>query len=218
MAEEKKTKFCVNCGAEIDARAKICPKCGVEQPITPQKISKLWWLVPLFLGILGGIIAWLVNKERNPKAAKKLLIFGIVWAIFWIIIYILLLFLTMTLALGKARGTARDAKRMADIRSIQNALEMEYNLEKEEYPLISVDAYGRLTISQIGVYSLPKDPGGGKVLNCNDKKDTPYHAISNSMDRKKYCIWACLENGKFFAASPKGTKTLDRPPTDLNCW
>lgn len=35
---EKKTKFCVNCGAEIDARAEICPKCGVRvtSPPSPQ--------------------------------------------------------------------------------------------------------------------------------------------------------------------------------------
>lgn len=26
----KNTKYCVNCGAEIDARAEICPKCGVR--------------------------------------------------------------------------------------------------------------------------------------------------------------------------------------------
>ncbi len=26
------TKFCVNCGAEIDAKAEVCPKCGVRQP------------------------------------------------------------------------------------------------------------------------------------------------------------------------------------------
>ncbi|WP_084675061.1 zinc ribbon domain-containing protein [Hippea jasoniae] len=28
----KATKFCTNCGAEIDAKAEICPKCGVKQP------------------------------------------------------------------------------------------------------------------------------------------------------------------------------------------
>jgi zinc ribbon protein len=35
---ERKTKFCVNCGAEIDARAEICPKCGVRvaPPPLPQ--------------------------------------------------------------------------------------------------------------------------------------------------------------------------------------
>ncbi len=31
MAEAGK-KYCVNCGAEIDERAEICPKCGVRQP------------------------------------------------------------------------------------------------------------------------------------------------------------------------------------------
>jgi|GEM_PF-7022718 len=24
------TKFCQNCGSQIDAKAKICPKCGVK--------------------------------------------------------------------------------------------------------------------------------------------------------------------------------------------
>jgi TM2 domain-containing membrane protein YozV len=28
--DERKTKFCVNCGAKIDVRAEICPKCGVR--------------------------------------------------------------------------------------------------------------------------------------------------------------------------------------------
>ncbi len=27
---DRKTKFCFNCGREIDARAEICPKCGVR--------------------------------------------------------------------------------------------------------------------------------------------------------------------------------------------
>ncbi len=31
MAESGK-KYCVNCGAEIDEKAEICPKCGVRQP------------------------------------------------------------------------------------------------------------------------------------------------------------------------------------------
>lgn len=28
--DERKTKFCVNCGAKIDVKAEICPKCGVR--------------------------------------------------------------------------------------------------------------------------------------------------------------------------------------------
>ena len=36
---ERKTKFCVSCGAKIDARAEICPKCGVRvaPPPTPPR-------------------------------------------------------------------------------------------------------------------------------------------------------------------------------------
>ena len=30
--QQKGTKFCINCGGEIDYWAEICPKCGVRQP------------------------------------------------------------------------------------------------------------------------------------------------------------------------------------------
>jgi TM2 domain-containing membrane protein YozV len=39
---ERKTKFCSNCGAEIDVRAEICPKCGVRvapPPPSPPQMS-----------------------------------------------------------------------------------------------------------------------------------------------------------------------------------
>ena len=37
--DERPTKFCVNCGAKIDTRAEICPKCGVrvEPPPAPSQ-------------------------------------------------------------------------------------------------------------------------------------------------------------------------------------
>ena len=30
------TKFCYACGAEVDARAEVCPRCGVRQPEAPR--------------------------------------------------------------------------------------------------------------------------------------------------------------------------------------
>jgi TM2 domain-containing membrane protein YozV len=38
----EKGKYCVNCGASIDARAEICPVCGVRQPSLrrPGKLSR----------------------------------------------------------------------------------------------------------------------------------------------------------------------------------
>lgn len=83
---ERKTKHCSNCGAKIDVRAKICPKCGVEQAPLVEEVSDVWYLVPFFLGIIGGLIAWLVNKDRNPRKARNFLIFGIVWSLIAIII------------------------------------------------------------------------------------------------------------------------------------
>jgi len=81
---ERKTKYCSNCGAEIDARAKICPKCGVEQV---QEVSSVWYLVPLFFGIIGGIIAWVVNNNRNPEEARNLLFWGMLSSVFaWVIL------------------------------------------------------------------------------------------------------------------------------------
>lgn len=32
----KETKFCVNCGAQIDIKEEICPGCGVKQPLLPR--------------------------------------------------------------------------------------------------------------------------------------------------------------------------------------
>ena len=86
MPEEKNTKFCSNCGAEIDIKAEICPKCGVKQPLVPEKVSNWWYVLAIFLGIVGGIIAWAVNKDRNPKKAIRFLIVGLVLPAIYIIV------------------------------------------------------------------------------------------------------------------------------------
>ena len=44
------TKYCINCGAEIDEKAVICPKCGVQQ-------------------------ARIQNNEKNPGVAAILSFF-----------------------------------------------------------------------------------------------------------------------------------------------
>jgi len=56
-------KFCKDCGAVINARAEICPKCGVRQaaapstvslgPVTPSGRSRI--AAALFAILLGGI-------------------------------------------------------------------------------------------------------------------------------------------------------------------
>ena len=47
--------------------------------------SGLWYLLPIFFGIIGGVIAWFVIKEDDPIKAKNCLKLGIVLLIIDII-------------------------------------------------------------------------------------------------------------------------------------
>ncbi|MDY6930345.1 MAG: DUF4352 domain-containing protein [Halobacteriota archaeon] len=72
------TKFCSNCGAEIDKKAEICPKCGVRISPLPSQIGGaptnavriliyiISFCLPL-IGIIVGIIYWV----RPSKEAKE---------------------------------------------------------------------------------------------------------------------------------------------------
>jgi hypothetical protein len=66
---------CKYCGSELlSPDADICMKCGkiVEKP------SKWWYLVPIFFGIIGGLVMYLALKDEDKKMAKKGLILGII--------------------------------------------------------------------------------------------------------------------------------------------
>ena len=41
-------------------------------------VSAAWWLLPIFLSLLGGIIAWACVKDRDPRMARNCLILGII--------------------------------------------------------------------------------------------------------------------------------------------
>jgi len=55
-----------------------------------EKSSRLWYLAPIFLGIIGGLVAYLMLKKINPKLAKRCLIVGILITIIPFIIGIYL--------------------------------------------------------------------------------------------------------------------------------
>jgi len=62
-----------------------------EEPVYAEP-SALWWLVPFFFGILGGIVAYVGVKEDDEEMASNLLVFGILWTVIPIIIGYLILF------------------------------------------------------------------------------------------------------------------------------
>src|SRR5207247_6966406 len=83
--------FCQSCGREIAEPATVCPNCGAPvRGIAPpgasswkpvEHVSGAWYLLPLFFGIIGGIIAWAVNRDKDPGRARNLLIFGVLWTV-----------------------------------------------------------------------------------------------------------------------------------------
>ena len=53
--------------------------------------SNFWFLLPIFFGLIGGIIAYFVLRQDDPKKAKNCLYLGIILAIIGIMINILIL-------------------------------------------------------------------------------------------------------------------------------
>ncbi len=54
----------------------------------PRHVSGAWWILPILLGWLGGLIAWLVNKDIDRGKANAMLITGIVLSIGYFIILV----------------------------------------------------------------------------------------------------------------------------------
>ena len=59
------------------------------QPEKPR--SNIWFLLPIFLGLIGGIIAYFVLRNDDPKKAKNCLYLGIILGIIGLILNILIL-------------------------------------------------------------------------------------------------------------------------------
>ncbi len=92
---------CNGCGAELpyDAYGNIqCPYCSaqnyvpipkvVENNKDPVKVevqthaeekkpSKLWYLAPILFALIGGVVAYVVLRNRDKKMAENLLLVGV---------------------------------------------------------------------------------------------------------------------------------------------
>ena len=66
---------------------------GEEYQTTREKPSKAWYLLPIFLGVIGGIIGYFLLKDRNKKMAERLLITGvIIWVVGFILSIVIVVF------------------------------------------------------------------------------------------------------------------------------
>ena len=59
--------------------------------MSPQRhrISGAWWLLPIFMGWLGGLIAYLINKDIDPHRARAMLTTGIVISVALFLLFLL---------------------------------------------------------------------------------------------------------------------------------
>ena len=184
MPEEKNTKFCSNCGAEIDIKAKICPKCGVEQPLVPEKVSNWWYVLAIFLGIVGGVIAWAVNKDRNPKKAIRFFIVGLALPAIYTVITLASIVL-VSLGLGGAREKAKDARIMADMSLIRTAAKRIYFNEGDSYSMVSC--------AHPKIVSLCQD------IKTQSGKEPVIHSV-----QRQYCVYAKLLSGNYYCIDSQG--------------
>ena len=55
----------------------------------PERIRSRWWyLLPIFIGLIGGIIAYFAIRRDDPQKAKKCLWVGIILTVINIIVQI----------------------------------------------------------------------------------------------------------------------------------
>lgn len=50
---------------------------GLNSLPTKEYVAGEWWLMPIFLGLIGGLVAWLVNKKKEPAKARSMLLVGV---------------------------------------------------------------------------------------------------------------------------------------------
>jgi type II secretion system protein G len=99
------------------------------------------------------------------------------------------------LSLNTARARARDAKRIADVKQIQTALEMYYN-DVGSYPATGAVASGSSVSSPNGVYlqriPAPPTPIDGATCVAAGKTDYTYSATNTTGVSGTYSIQYCL--------------------------
>ena len=102
--------ICARCGASNEAGGAYCRRCGTALAESPgltrppggavppaQKgTSAAWWLLPLLLTWVGGLIGYLVVRESDARKARRLLWFGLGMTAFWIVAYVVTALLSFT--------------------------------------------------------------------------------------------------------------------------
>jgi hypothetical protein len=89
IRELKKARESPTLSQEIIAKLHETDKS--EEEISPTaKPTALWYLVPFFFGLIGGITAYVGTNDKDEQMAYNLLLLGIIWTIILIVVYFML--------------------------------------------------------------------------------------------------------------------------------
>lgn len=128
--------------------------------------------------------------------------------------------------LGPTQQAGRDARRISDLKEVQNGLELYYN-KCGYYPgtgtggacagtAVATPAYSNmstaLTSVNVGISSIPLDPSNAGVH--------VYSFATNGANATTYVLGAVLENPNnsvFTSYTPPAGASLDTTPAALNC-
>lgn len=56
-------------------------KALLDAPASGAPVNPGFWALPVLLGLVGGIIAWLLVKDDNPRAARFMLMLGVILSV-----------------------------------------------------------------------------------------------------------------------------------------
>ena len=79
--------FCSKCGNELQESSVYCSKCANLIIKPTSNPSMQIYLLPIFIGILGGFWGWYVMRKDDSKIALNCIIIGFIVSIIWGIIF-----------------------------------------------------------------------------------------------------------------------------------
>lgn len=142
------------------------------------------------------------NKKRGFTLIELLVVIAIIG----------ILATLAVVSLQNARKNARDAKRIADVRQVQTALELFYN-DWQQYPQNNVFSTGAISSGTIYMAVTPSAPTPADGT-CSTTANTYVYATSSSSYSIKFCLGAAVSglSAGEQCASPSGIVSTSTCP------
>lgn len=144
------------------------------------------------------------KKEKGFTLVEMLIVVAIIG----------LLSSTVLLTIGPSRQRARDARRIADLRQIQGALE-NYNSSNNKYPGLATGASGTTDNLYDEIQGIPNDPQGGRYGYIRLSTQSYVLGACLELDRGSEIPTFAPDNAYLYDVTPQGSPV--QPPPSCTC-